>query len=371
MLRTKLIAILFILIPNFAHSKKFADIEGLSGKALQGAVILDGLFSQKLSNEEEIQISKDALALIEADAEINHPAASFLLGLLYFEESPRYCSFYNTLFDIWSDSYYDPDWGMPDVQNLEENIEDPLDFGLMDIPKSPLSYVEYCIDNALDNFTKAAELDYVEAMYYLGQIYSSSYKFNRELAEKYYCKAAVHGNADACSALGSEYFFGGNLFDYDFEKAVKWLTKAVELGDISDKTCLYLGYCYEKGHGVKQDVRKAVEIYSMSSKSWQIENILGMSVSNFSIPFRLGILYYTNNEVRDYDKAFPYLKWIGEQNIREVGDIRGFALRCLSACYRFGRGTAIDPEKADFYLKLAGEFGNIDAQQALKYLSID
>ena len=82
-------------------------------------------------------------------------------------------------------------------------------------------------------------------------------------------------------------------------------------------------------------------------------------------------MYYSMDEVRDYDKAFKYLKAVADQVVRKVGETRGYILRCLSACYRFGRGTAVDPEKADFYLKEAGEFGNIDAQKALEYLSME
>lgn len=375
MLRHNFIILLCFLMPLAAHPRRYSEIYGLSGAGLQGALMIEDLTNQNISDADKIQRKKDALALIKLATEMNDPAAAFLLGLIYFEESPRYTTFYDILFDEWSFYHYDPECGTPDV--VTENphadglFDDPFDMTEFADVKTPLSYISYCIDNAIELFIFAAENGYIEAQCKLGQIYASKYKFNSVLAEKYYYDAAKHGSAEACAALGYEYFYGGNLFNYNFESAVKWLSKAVELGDYSHSTCLCLGYCYETGHGVTQDLKKAVEIYSQCSDEWQIADILGYSVSNFSIPFRLGILYYTNEYVRNYDKAFPYLKWIGEQKVREVGEERGYALRCLSACYRFGRGTAIDTEKADYYMKMAGEFGNIDAKQALKYLSTD
>lgn len=360
-----------ILLPIYAHSRNFSEIERLSGNALQGALELDKLNDQRLSDAEENQIKKSALKMIEVDAISGDPAAAFLLGLIYFEESPRYSSFYDILFDQWSCYHYDPEWGSPNIIDPANQFDESYDIfdisGISDI-QTPLKYEDYCLNHAIKNFTFAAENGYSEAMYILGRIYASDYSFNRPLAIRYYNEAVEHGNAQACAALGYEYFNGGNLFNYDFNDAAKWLMKAIESGDYSNTTCLYLGYCYETGRGVTQDIKKAVEIYSMSTNTWEIADILGYSIGNFSIPFRLGILYYSNESVKDYNKAFPYLKWIGEQNIREVGDERGFALRCLSACYRFGRGTDIDTEKADYYLRMAGEFGNIDAKRALKIL---
>lgn len=365
MWRYNFIILLCVLITPTAYSRRFAEIKGLHGDALQGALMLDELIGKNLSHDDETQVKKNALALIEANVERSDPAATFLLGLIYFEESPRYSIFYHILYDRWSHYHYDPYWGDPDPVIIEPDLEDFL------FVKTPLSYIEYCLDNSVEKFTYAAEHGYEYAMYCLGLIYAShQYGFNRTLSIKYYNEAVEHGSAEACAALGSEYFFGGNIVDYDFEKAVKYLSKAIQLGDKSDENYLYLGFCYEKGYGVQQDYKKAVEIYSSAPDNSSHINKLGGMVGNFSIPTRLGILYYAIDEVRDYDKAFKYLKAVADQNIREVGDVRGYVLRCLSACYRFGRGTDVDLERADFYLREAGKFGNIDAQKALEYLGL-
>lgn len=57
-----------ILLPIYAHSRNFSEIERLSGNALQGALELDKLNDQRLSDAEENQIKKSALKMIEVDA---------------------------------------------------------------------------------------------------------------------------------------------------------------------------------------------------------------------------------------------------------------------------------------------------------------
>ncbi|MDE6195036.1 MAG: hypothetical protein K2M83_13755 [Muribaculaceae bacterium] len=352
MLRNSILFIFLVITTTVYSSPLYSELDGLSANALKGAQILD----ESRTSKERLQT---ALSLIRFDAEEGNAAANYVLGVIYSQEADRYGKFYDIIFDEYSDDYNDSpiDMAEMDYSIIRENRE---------------SYSTYRSDSAIYYYETAANKGYVPAMNNLGYLYSQySFEEYRNKALFYYIKAAEAGSAAAYTNLGREYFWGGNLVDYDFNKAVTYLAKALELGDNTDETFLMLGYCYEKGLGVRQDYKKAIDIYTQAPDRSNIINILGGNVGNFSIPSRLGILFYSIDEVRDYDKAFKYLKAVADQVVREVGETRGYILRCLSACYRFGRGTAVDLEKADFYLKEAGEFGNIDAQKALEYLSME
>lgn len=358
-MRTTILVLVGIVFAQSAFAEKYADLPGLGESARIGADIIDRAYKIKYSERNDSLTH--ALNLIREEASEGSASANYLLGVIYTQESSRYCLYY----DILLDKYYHindiPLVGMEDL---------PLTEGIDMFEKT--SYTEYCQDNGITYYKRAVERDYLPAINNLAHLYSSpdSYFYQPELALSYFNRLANKGYPSACASLGLQYFYGGNLVDSDFVKAVELLGKAVANGDKNDETFLCLGYCYETGCGVQQNYRKAVEIYNQAPDYSSLVNALGGMVGNFSIPSRLAILYYSVDEVRDYNLAYKYLSAVANQNVREVGEVRGYILRCLSACYRFGRGTEVDIEKADYYLKEAGDFGNIDAQTALKMLSI-
>ena len=327
--------ILWLIIIGFQvtliNAKRYAEIPGLGIESLEGAKIIDK------SNVSEAD-RKSALDMIRHDANNGNPAAAYLAGVIYTQMSNQYEPF----FGIILDEYHSEIDGYS-------------------------SYSSYKFDQAVYYYELAASQNYLPALNNLGYLYASQPKTSSKALDVY-LKAANMGSEAACANLGREYFFGGNIVSYDYKEAVKWLTKALQLGNQDDETYLYLGYCYEKGHGVSKDFHKAVELYTMAHDNSKLLNYFGRSIKTFSIPIRLAILYYNVEEVRNYNQAFKYLQFVADQPSLPMNDITGYILRCLSACYRAGRGTPVNIAKADYYLKQAADYGNVEAKEALQML---
>lgn len=119
--------------------------------------------------------------------------------------------------------------------------------------------IEADAEQAAEWFKKAAELGYVDAMVELGEYYQDTL-FDVKKAKTWYLKAAKLGNAEAQNKLGVLYADIEN----DYKEAVKWYKKAME----QDNPWAYrnLGICYRDGNGVKQNLKKAEELFSKASE---------------------------------------------------------------------------------------------------------
>ena len=77
-------------------------------------------------------------------------------------------------------------------------------------------------------------------------------------ALEYITKAADGGYAFACAVLGTFYYDGEPLVEKDFNKAFKYLSRAVEEAssinnDLLSQVYRYLGACYRFGRGTEVD----------------------------------------------------------------------------------------------------------------------
>ncbi len=68
---------------------------------------------------------------------------------------------------------------------------------------------------------------------------------------------AENGNIEAAAYLGNQYYFGWDVLEQDYSKALKFLTIAAEGGDAMSQ--FLLGYMYGAGRGVERDSVKAFE----------------------------------------------------------------------------------------------------------------
>ena len=119
--------------------------------------------------------------------------------------------------------------------------------------------VEEDVEKAAEWFKKSADLGYVDAMIKLGDYYQGVLVDNNK-AKMWYLKAAELGNAEAQNKLGVLYADMEN----DYKEAVKWYKKAMEQGD--PLAYRNLGICYRDGNGVKQDLKKAEELFAKASE---------------------------------------------------------------------------------------------------------
>lgn len=115
------------------------------------------------------------------------------------------------------------------------------------------------VEKAAEWFKKSADLGYVDAMSELGDYYQGVL-VDHNKAKMWYLKAAELGNAEAQNKLGVFYADVEN----DYKEAIKWYKKAIE----QDYPNAYrnLGICYRDGNGVKQDLKKAEELFSKASE---------------------------------------------------------------------------------------------------------
>lgn len=391
-----------LLLPTYAF--KYSEIEGLSDHAKEGARIIYSKNNLTIKEQEQVI----TLIQMESDFEFTKkPADLFLLGLIYSDNSKKFDDYTRQRYEnTWPDPYtlldpYDFDLypfvedhfheffeeDIPNIYGMSRetpigNFSDPFEYKVAyeDYKKTRPNYSMFKRDRAISYFQSSSDKGYKPAYVKLATLYATDIKRNesyKDLALNYYNKAMEAGYKEAFAQMGYEYVLGTNIVNCDYKKAVEFLNKAVQAGDNSHPTLFCLGYCYEKGgYGIKKDLNKAVEYYSKVSINHQqpdyFSDLIGEG-NNYSAPWRLALLYYLEPEIRNYDKAFNLFKALSDKNLtlenRYQISFNKIIYRLLSACYRFGRGTPVNEEMADFYLEKAGDMPDLETERLLENIS--
>ena len=126
--------------------------------------------------------------------------------------------------------------------------------------------VEVDVEQAAEWFKKSAELGYLDAMCELGEYYQQSL-VDFKKAKMWYLKAAELGYAEAQNRLGVLYAD----IEFNYEEAIKWYEKAIE--QKFPWAYRNLGILYRDGNGVKQDLKKAEELFAKASELGLQEDI--------------------------------------------------------------------------------------------------
>ncbi len=120
------------------------------------------------------------------------------------------------------------------------------------------------------------------------------------------------GNADACSILGNEYYFGWTL-DKDHKKALKYLTYAAEGGDADSQ--FLLGSMYYSGEGTEADPEKALKWFLAAAGQGNAEAMFNAGRILISgtdeEKRRLGKEWLLRSAEKGYDPAMDMLRHIG------------------------------------------------------------
>jgi len=147
---------------------------------------------------------------------------------------------------------------------------------------------------ALKWYRKAATKGFSDAQYNLGVMYANGYgvKQNDHIALKWYKKAAKHKrySATAKNNIGSIYYKKRM-----YKQAFKWYKQAAKQGYSAAQ--LILGFMYENGQGVKQDIKEAAKWYKKAAQQ-------GLSNAQYN----LGNMYYFGKGVSE-DKVKAYEWW--------------------------------------------------------------
>ena len=296
------------------------------------------------------------------------------------------CQDYHVTYDELMD--YNPDMKKPTFK-----LKNGYYVKIPDFAKRGLRYYkglgyEINYEKAVECFKRAAEqgCENDEIYFYLGLCYNNGRGVTQDYAQavSWYRKAADQGNSTAQKNLGYCYRFGHGVAQ-DYAQAVSWFSKAADQGNSAAQH--NLGYCYEYGQGVVQDYAQAVSWYRKAADQGNAsaQNNLGWMYykgiylqqdyqkayewftkaadkgDNYAVG-NLGMMYYNGQYVKkDSQKAFDLLKKASESD-NPPSD----AMRVLSACYRYGVGTTVDNEKAEYWLKKSAEKGDEQSKKILE-----
>jgi len=157
---------------------------------------------------------------------------------------------------------------------------------------------------------------------------------------------AEQGNAFAQFNLGLAYEKGQGV-KQDYKQAIEWYTKSAEQGNAFAQ--FNLGTLYYFGQGVKQDFNKAIEWYTKSAEQ-----------GNADAQNNLGAIYAKGEEgvEQDYKQAVYWYTKSAEQG-------NAFAQFNLGTLYYFGQGVEQDYNTAIKWYTKSADQGNAIAQFAL------
>ncbi len=180
------------------------------------------------------------------------------------------------------------------------------------------------------------------ACHRLGEYYESFPEAMRQ-AIQWHIYAVRLGNMDSKYALGQMYLSGNTCIKKDPDKAFFWISRAAREGHKIAQ--FYLGYCYQNGKNVEQNLEAAFTWYLKSAKQGYPE-----------AQYAVGEAYVFGRGVRENKaKAFS---WYEKAAI--LGHIRSQSI--LGHCYQEGKMVQKDPVTAfQWYLKAAKQ-GHITAQ---------
>lgn len=206
---------------------------------------------------------------------------------------------------------------------------------------------------------KAADEDDVNGLAGVASCYHYGQGVNKNTwsAIDYYKKAADKGDAFSQYNLYRIYRYGDGVPSNNSE-ALKYLRLAADQGDVD--ALHSLGYEYNEGVLLHREPSKSLEYLQKAANGGNIYSIA-----------TLGLLYYEGDFLvsRDYDKAYEYLYMAACNPDSLDDDTLGSVYRDLAACYRFGRGTAVDHSMASYCTEMAakhGDSGSYDAVNALR-----
>lgn len=241
--------------------------------------------------------------------------------------------------------------------------------------------VTYSYDKVHHYMQIAAEGGNKEAMTALGNFRYRSDKYSEAL--KWYSKAEELGDCEAMLNIGNMYALGKGV-PQDNEKAVEWWEKAAENDNVNAQATL--GRCYLFGNGgvtVDKDkaekwLRKAADSDDAESAYYlasHLETFYGDEANYVDVAYyymvaanqghadaqaSLGLLYWEGKGVEKSQKKAA--GWY----IEAASNGSGIGMYNAAYCYYLGKGVKQDKEKAKQYFKAAAALGVPNAKEILE-----
>ena len=293
---------------------------------------------------------KEAAIWYKRSAEKGFSRAQFQIGMCYEEGQGLSINYREAIKWYLKAVEQDNDLARKHLTNYDYTTEYRIEWlkvvAEMGYAKAQCDYGRYYyskgdLENANYWYTKAADQNYVEALYELGNMcyYSKDIEYENKYqdAVRWYKRAAENNYIDAQYMLGKLYGRGVGVHQ-DFVEAIKWYTKAAEQGSERAQYELAIGYTY--GLGNIQDYIKAYE--------WFMKLAEGAYPYNVKAQYLLGMFYERGYGVeQNTQEAFKWYAVAAEQEYES-------AQFKLAECYEKGIGTMSNYEEAlNWYRKVA------------------
>ena len=217
---------------------------------------------------------------------------------------------------------------------------------------------------AAAHYRKAADAGHAYAQYSIGWCYEKGQGVEKSVpkAGEWYRKAVEQGNANAkermetLKKLGDDYYYGRNDKSKNYEKAAECFRIAADMGDAYSQYSI--GWCYEKGQGVKESVPDAVKWYRMAKDNGEKN-----AKERLENAKQLGLDYYfaRNGKTEDFKKAVVHLRLAAEN-----GDAH--SQYALGWCYEKGQGISRSVSEAKSWYRKAAAQGHKHAKECLERL---
>ena len=198
-----------------------------------------------------------------------------------------------------------------------------------------------------------------KALGYLASLYGNGLFIDKDYNKcvQYARQGAEQGDIMSHQIMGTLYYQGWGL-PVDYRKAAEHWAAASAGGDV--QAAYDLSVLYRLGHGVDKNPEKAREL---------LDQALDRGSTNALVA--LAVLSYTGDGIpRDFDRAFKLLTRCSQLSGIMPAEILSEVARNLSACYRFGRGTAVNEELADYWMEISVQNGNSEAAGARSMFGI-
>lgn len=215
--------------------------------------------------------------------------------------------------------------------------------------------------HAFDLFSKASSEDVPGAIEGLGICYENGYgtPLDMHMAVSCYKRAASSGSDRSLYHLYRLYRNGGTSFPQDLVMARSYLDQGVGRGD--GNSLYALGNEYIKGGLVEKDSIKGIEFIRKAADMGCVQALA-----------ELGNMYYLQSKAKgDYTEAFNCL-YKAIKHPEEIDDaVLARAYRNIAACYRFGRGTVADIDKANAYTSMSSYLGDYEMGDVMRFFNTD
>lgn len=285
----------------------------------------------------------------------NDENTSIEKAILWHEKAALYC-YPESSFELACIYLYNEN--LKDIQKglayLDQAIEDGSPRGLAEKAYLMLEteILPTNIEEAKQLLEKAMEMGNEYAPYRLGLGYQNA----EFVAEPDYKKAlelfelgAERNHLYSIELAGNYYRVGvGGEDEVAAEKAIKYLTRAIEMG--SNYARVELAFCHEAGFGVEQDYQKAFDLYQEAAA-----NNYPYANTKMAVYYEDGILGEENTA-----EAFNNYKIAAEAGIPD-------AMYHLGRYYKYAVGIPENPEEA---LKLFNQAAEANSAPGLTELAI-